>query len=85
MDSVSYALGMIIATNMKNDGLTDLAPSELAQGFEDALNGETKIDLAAADELVRNAMTALQEENQKLKSKLVINSLLRTLKKKVSK
>lgn len=65
MDSVSYALGMIIATNMKNDGLTDLAPSELAQGFEDALNGETKIDLAAADELVRNAMTALQEEKSK--------------------
>lgn len=65
MDSVSYALGMIIATNMKNDGLTDLAPSELAQGFEDALKGETKIDLAAADELVRNAMTALQEEKSK--------------------
>jgi FKBP-type peptidyl-prolyl cis-trans isomerase FklB len=65
MDSVSYALGMIIATNMKNDGLTELAPSELAQGFEDALNGETKIDLAAADELVRNAMTAIQEEKSK--------------------
>ena len=65
MDSVSYALGMIIATNMKNDGLTDLAPSELAQGFEDALNGETKIDIAAADELVRNAMTALQEQKSK--------------------
>lgn len=65
MDSVSYALGMIIATNMKNDGLTELAPSELAQGFEDALNGETKIDLAAADELVRTAMTALQEEKSK--------------------
>lgn len=66
MDSVSYALGVLFATNMKNEGLSDLVPNEVAQGFDDVLNGTPKIELAAADEILRTAMTALQEEKSKV-------------------
>lgn len=66
MDSVSYALGVLFATNMKNEGLSDLVPAEVAQGFEDVLSGSPKLELAAADEILRKAMTALQEEKSKV-------------------
>jgi len=61
MDSVSYALGVLFASNIKNEGLTDLNSEELAAGFEAVLNGTATLDPAAADEIVRTAMTAIQE------------------------
>jgi FKBP-type peptidyl-prolyl cis-trans isomerase len=61
MDSVSYALGVLFASNIKDQGLTDLNPTELAAGFEAVLNGSATLDAAAADEIVRIAMTAAGE------------------------
>ena len=59
MDSVSYNLGILIAQNLKRQGLEKVNPTELAKGIADALAG-VKVDLAQCNESVSEYLTAQQ-------------------------
>ena len=39
-DSISYSIGLYMAQNLKQQGMTDLNSALLAQGLDDALKGE---------------------------------------------
>ena len=47
MDSLSYSLGVLIAQNLKQQGLTKVDPASVAQGVADMLNGTPAMDINA--------------------------------------
>jgi len=59
MDSVSYNLGILIAQNLKRQGLAEVNPTELARGVADALKG-VSVDLAKCNESVTEYLSAQQ-------------------------
>ncbi len=61
MDSVSYSFGVLIAQNLKNQGLEAIDPAALAQGLSDALNNSgVKIDIGKANQIVQRHMQDLE-------------------------
>ncbi|MEM8583646.1 MAG: FKBP-type peptidyl-prolyl cis-trans isomerase [Bacteroidota bacterium] len=60
MDSVSYSLGLLMANNLKQQGLTEINAEELARGFSDMLAGNGELDLRAANAKVQEHMEGLQ-------------------------
>ena len=68
-DSLSYALGVLFATNVTNQGIKDYAPAQIAQAFADVQNGNPAMTPDQANELVRQTMQAREaaagEENLK--------------------
>lgn len=61
MDSVSYSFGVLIAQNLKNQGLEGIDPASLAQGLSDALsNGSVKIEIGKANQIVQRHMQDLE-------------------------
>lgn len=62
MDSVSYALGVLFATNLSNEGFSKIDGESLRQGFEQALAGLATLSPQEADGMVRMHMTKLKEE-----------------------
>lgn len=65
MDSLSYALGVLFATNLSNEGLTTVQGESLKSGFEATLAGDATMTAAEADALVRTEMMRLKEEKSK--------------------
>lgn len=65
MDSVSYALGVLFATNMKSEGMKEINSDALASGFSAVMNDNATMEASDADALVRNAMAAVKEEASK--------------------
>jgi len=61
MDSLSYALGVLFANNLSNEGLSSVDGASLKSGFEAALAGEATMTAAEADALVRSEMMKLKE------------------------
>ena len=57
-DSLSYALGVLFATNVRSQGIKDYAPSQIAQAFADVQSGNAAMTPEQANELVRNTMQA---------------------------
>ncbi|MEM6395313.1 MAG: FKBP-type peptidyl-prolyl cis-trans isomerase N-terminal domain-containing protein, partial [Bacteroidota bacterium] len=55
MDSVSYSLGLLMAKNLKQQGLTEINAEELARGFSDMLGGNAQIDLGIATKHIGKA------------------------------
>lgn len=68
-DSLSYALGVLFATNVTNQGIKDYAPAQIAQAFADVQSGNPAMTPDQANELVRQTMQAREaaagEENLK--------------------
>jgi FKBP-type peptidyl-prolyl cis-trans isomerase FklB len=63
MDSLSYSLGVLIAQNLKQQGLEGVDATSLAKGLEDALKGDSlKIDINTANQNVQNYMQAQQSK-----------------------
>ena len=62
MDSVSYALGVLFANNMKSEGMTEINSEALASGFSAVMTDNATMDQAEADGIVRTAMTAMKEK-----------------------
>jgi len=62
MDSVSYALGVLFASNMKSGGMTEINSDALASGFAAVMSENATMDQAEADGIVRTAMTAMKEK-----------------------
>ncbi|WP_317166768.1 FKBP-type peptidyl-prolyl cis-trans isomerase [Spirosoma aureum] len=77
-DSISYSIGLFMAQNLKQQGMTDLNSALLTQGLEDALQGQkTKLSQEQAGQLlnayaqkqmaVRNAESLkVSSENKKI-------------------
>jgi FKBP-type peptidyl-prolyl cis-trans isomerase len=62
MDSVSYALGVLFATNMKSEGMIDINSEQLASGFSAVMNNTATLEPADADNIVREAMAAVKDK-----------------------
>ena len=63
MDSVSYSLGVLVAQNLKQQGLDAVDATSFANGFEAALKGDSlKIDVNTANETVQQYMQAQQSK-----------------------
>lgn len=57
MDSVSYSLGVLVAQNLKNQGMNEVVAEDLAAAISDVINGgEVKIDIAQANAIVQQHM-----------------------------
>lgn len=70
MDTLSYSVGVILAQNLKQQGLTELDTKTLATAIEDVLQDkDLKIDAAEAQNIFRATMmekaNAAKMENQK--------------------
>ncbi|MDG1674727.1 MAG: FKBP-type peptidyl-prolyl cis-trans isomerase [Flavobacteriales bacterium] len=65
MDSLSYALGVLFATNLSNEGLSSVHGESLKSGFEATLAGDATMTASEADALVRTEMMRLKEEMSK--------------------
>lgn len=62
LDSVSYAIGIDIAGNIKNSGFETINSDAIAKGFEDIFSESTPlIDPAVANEYVMNYFTKVRE------------------------
>ncbi|MEE2918716.1 MAG: FKBP-type peptidyl-prolyl cis-trans isomerase [Bacteroidota bacterium] len=61
MDPLSYALGVLFANNLSNEGLSSVDGASLKSGFEEALAGSASMSAADADALVRKEMMKLKE------------------------
>ncbi len=60
-DRVSYSLGVLLAQNLKNQGLTDLDFKSMVKGIEDVLQGnETEIDVQECSSIVNDHIRGLQ-------------------------
>ena len=62
MDSLSYSLGVVLASNLKSQGFSTINSDELAKGFGDSLEGNAALSVEEADAKIRNVMTKIQEE-----------------------
>jgi len=61
MDSVSYAIGVSIGTNLKGAGFESLNSNLVAEAMASVIKGETpKMDATAANDLINKHMTELQ-------------------------
>ncbi|MCH1581877.1 MAG: FKBP-type peptidyl-prolyl cis-trans isomerase [Flavobacteriales bacterium] len=57
-DSLSYALGVLFATNVQSQGIKDYVPAQIAQAFTDVQAGNAAMTPEQANELVRTTMQA---------------------------
>lgn len=60
--NISYSIGMLVADNFKNQGMTDLDPQELAAGIADMLNGTPKIPIEVAAGIYEEFALKMGEE-----------------------
>lgn len=61
MDSVSYALGVMLSQNLKSQGFTDVDADAMAKGFSAGLAGNATMDVAAANAQIQDYMQKKQE------------------------
>ena len=52
-DSLSYAIGILDGNFFKSQGLTNISPNALSQGFSDVVKGNTMFTPEQADQIVR--------------------------------
>jgi len=64
LDSASYAFGLIMATNLKSNGLTGLNYDIMVKGLKDAFNNQTAL---LSPEQSESAITTLFQEASKVK------------------
>lgn len=63
MDSVSYSFGVLIAQNLKSQGLDSLDQVQLAQGIQDVLKGaKLRYDVQQCNNIVQQHMMELESK-----------------------
>jgi FKBP-type peptidyl-prolyl cis-trans isomerase FklB len=63
MDKISYALGMSLGNNLKNNGFEGLNYQEIAQGMGDLMEGgNTKMSVQDAQNVINEYFAGLQEK-----------------------
>lgn len=68
LQKFSYAFGVSIGTNLKTVGFDSIAYHAFSSAIQDALNGEEKISLKEAQNLVQSTIEAKQDELAKIQS-----------------
>lgn len=63
MDSLSYSLGVILASNLQSQGFDNLNASELSSGIADAFDGKD-VDVEKANQVVQQFMAKKAEKAQ---------------------
>lgn len=64
-DSVSYSLGILVAQNLKKQGMQDINAAELAAGVQDVLNDVPKMDVMQANAKMQEYMQQLSMAEHK--------------------
>lgn len=63
MDTVSYSLGVLMAQNLKKQGLQEVDPAALVKGMQDVLqDNKLQVSLAEANQIVQSFMQAQQSK-----------------------
>ena len=62
MDSLSYSLGVVLASNLSNQGFSSINADEFSKGFSESLEGSASLSVEDADAKIREVMTKIQEE-----------------------
>lgn len=62
MDSISYALGVVLSQNLKQQGFDAVDPAELAKGFDEGISGTNSLTPDAANRLISEYMQEKQKE-----------------------
>ncbi len=71
MDSLSYSLGLMMASNLKDQGFENVDPQSMASGIADYLGGDSlKIDIASAQKIVNDYF----QEQKRAKHKVNIEA-----------
>lgn len=65
MDSVSYALGVVLSQNLKQQGFDSIDSGEFAKGFDEGIAGTNAIDPNQANSIIQDYMKNKQEEGSK--------------------
>jgi FKBP-type peptidyl-prolyl cis-trans isomerase len=65
MDSTSYALGVLMANNLKSMGFTAVNGKDLADGINEFLAGNAKMDMNQAQMTFQKAQSSVHEPNKK--------------------
>lgn len=60
MDSVSYALGVVLSQNLKSQGFTSIDAAQLAKGFDDSFAGNATIEAAEANAMIQEYLRKSQ-------------------------
>jgi len=60
MDSISYAFGIVLGNNLKQQKIDDLNLDDLSKGIEAVINGTATMDNRTATQLVNDHMTKAQ-------------------------
>ena len=64
MDSLSYSVGILLANNLKQQGLEEVTLEDLQQGITDVFNdNDLKIDMEEANQMFRQHMMDLQQKS----------------------
>jgi FKBP-type peptidyl-prolyl cis-trans isomerase FklB len=62
MDTLSYSLGLLLAQNIKDLGFEKLVISDIAQGLDDVIKGNsTKVSINEANTLINNEIAMINE------------------------
>ncbi len=65
MDNMSYAIGVLVSTNLKQQGLTDgLDPESFKMALQDVINGTAKMTPDQANQEIQKKMEALAKVQQ---------------------
>jgi len=63
MDSLSYSVGILLANNLKQQGLEEVTLEDLQQGITDVFNdNDLKIEMDKANQMFRQHMMDLQQK-----------------------
>ncbi len=62
MDSLSYSVGMLIAQNLKQQGLQEVKAADVAQAIEDVMAGSTKMTVEEAGQIFQSHMEKEQKK-----------------------
>lgn len=62
MDSVSYALGVMLSQNLKSQGFDNVDVDQMAKGFREGQSGDASLGVAAANARVKEYLQEKQEK-----------------------
>ena len=66
MDKFSYSLGVVMANNLRNQGIEDFDPTDFAKGLEDSMKGNPLVvPLGEAGGIVQEGLRELAAKKYK--------------------
>lgn len=83
MDSLSYSVGILVATNLKSQGIEDINAQDLSLGISDVINGKNpRINMEDANRILQDYMTQQQDKMKQEANKVGAEFLAQNAKRK---